>query len=861
MPLNVGARLAAFEIVGRLGAGGMGEVYRARDTKLGREVAIKVLPAALMEDAQYIARFDREAKALAALNHPNIAAIYGIEQGAIIMELVEGENLKGPVAVDTAVRYARQIAAGLEAAHEKGIVHRDLKPANIRVTSEGILKLLDFGLAKVGEEPGAECETQTMMTAAGMIMGTPAYMPPEQASGQNVDKRADIWAFGMVLYELLTGKRPIGGEPDWNALPGGTPPHMRRLLERCLRKDPKQRLRDIGEARIALDEPSEAPVALPRRSALPWVTAAVAVIAAAIGWWRPAPPPASHPLVRLDVEIAQDMVLANTGTGGMIALSPDGARLVVALGGADGTVRLHTRLLHQSRLTPLAGTEGGGTPFFSPDGHWIGFAAGGKLKKIPAEGGATVIVCDAPNLRGASWGDDGNIVLAPTINSGLTRVSSGGGSPQPLTKRDRVVRTHRWPQVLPKSEAVIFTAHSGSFNYDDANVEVISLKTGQQKTVQAGGYSGRYLVTPDGSGRLVYLHKGILFAAPFDLGRLEVTGAPAPVLEDVGNSVAGGGHFAFSRDGAFVYLPGKGEQSVALTSMDASGKVEARGTSGAFSMPRSSPDGKRLVYVNGRANGTDIWMKDLARDTPSRLSFLEGANQWPVWTPDGRNIIFTSTSPSGPGMYSVRADGAGEAQRLTNGELEELPYSVSPDGKRLAFSRNRGSADIFTASIEGDASHMKLGKPELFLGTPSMEWLPAFSPDGHWLAYMSDESGTNEIYVRPFPGPGGRWQISAGGGASPAWLRTGRELLFQGPDRRVMAVDYKAAGDSFILLKPRPWSEGKVLGTGSVPTWDPAPDGKYLVAVLPEANEKPATHLTFLLNFTDELQRSNAGPK
>jgi Tol biopolymer transport system component len=892
MPLSSGTRLGPYEILAPIGAGGMGEVYRARDSKLGRDVAVKVLPAVFAGDAQYMARFEREAQVLASLNHPNIAAVYGIEQGALVMELVAGQTLAeriaaGALPLEEALPVARQIAEGLEAAHDRGIVHRDLKPANVKITPAGVVKLLDFGLAKAADEVAPAASQLTIsptlsmaMTQAGMILGTAAYMSPEQARGKPVDRRADIWAFGVVLYEMLTGRSLFASgdtvtdiiaavvtrDPDWKALPASTPPHIRRLLERCLRKDVKTRLQAIGEARIAIDEPAgtpASPTAAPgetRRPWLAWAVAAVAILAAGASWWR-ATRTAEHPLVRMNVELSPDLPLTPASTGGMMALSPDGMRLAVTLRGADGRVRLYTRLLRQSQLTPLAGTENASTPFFSPDGQWIGFATDGKLKKISVEGGAAVTLCDAPNMRGANWGDDGNIVLALNPTGALSRVSSAGGAPAPLTKVNPEERTHRWPQVLPGSQAILFTAHSGTANYDDANIDVFSLKTGQRKTVQRGGFSGRYLATPDGSGRLIYMHQGTLFAAPFDLGKLELAGAAVPALEEVSSSGNGGGDFAFSPTGTFVYLSGKGSQgSWAISWVDRSGKTQPlHATLGSYFTPRFSPDGRRLAFTVSSGQGYDVWVKDLDRDTPSRLSFLKSTNNWPVWTPDGKNIIFKSIDPGKPGLYWTRSDGAGEAQRLTDGKLDEFPYSISPDGGRLAFSgTTAGNIDLFTAAIEGDPAHPKLGKPELFLGTPFVEAYPAFSPDGRWLAYMSLESGTGEIYVRPFPGPGGRWQISTGGGSFPVWSRDGRELLFRSSDQRVMAVGYTAKGDSFIAGKPSPWSETHVMTFGTLSTWDLAPDGKRMAVFVTDTGDdkqKPPTHLTFLLNYFDELQR------
>jgi serine/threonine-protein kinase len=867
----IGRRIGSYQILSLLGEGGMGEVYRAKDTRLKREVALKVLPEAFANDPERMARFQREAEVLAALNHPNIAQIYGIEDRTLVMELVEGETLKGPLPLATALNYAKQIAEALEAAHDKGITHRDLKPSNIMITTASVVKVLDFGLAAQKREH-EEGETLTMSPSRpGMILGTAGYMSPEQARGEPVDRRADIWAFGVVLYEMLTGKQAFAretasdtlaavlkDEPEWNRVPQ----NVQRLLRRCLEKDPKRRLRDIADAMALVDDaaPGALPPAKTQRMA-PWAVAVFALLVAVAGWWYATRPPPLRPLVHLNGEIAADTPLASAG-GGVLALSPDGTRLALTLRGADGKVRLHTRLLQQNRVTPLTGTENALSPFFSPDGEWIGFFADGKLKKISVEGGAVVTLCDAPDPDGASWGDDGNIVAALNGNGGLglSRVPASGGRCLPLTKLNSGEVTHRWPQVLPGSQAVIFTVSAQLTNYDDASIDAVSLKTGERKMVQRGGLFPRYLATSKRTGHLAYLHQGTLFAVQFDPVRLALAGVPTPILDDVSSGAGGGGDFGFggapAGEGIFVYLAGKAQVGSPIYWLDTAGKTALLHASpGVYRTPRFSPDGKRLAFSMGSSAGQDIWVKDLDRDTPSRLSFLPGLNRFPVWTPDGKNIVFQSTSSPAPGLYWIRSNGSGEAQRLTDGKLIEVPYSFSPDGKRLVLQArgNGGSFDIFTASVEGDPVHVHLGKPQLFLGTPFFDGHPMFSPDGRWVAYTSNESGTFEVYVRPFAGPGGKWQISTGGGSRPLWSRDGRELLFLTPDSQVMAVSYNATGDSFARGKPRVWSETRLLGNaGGLPVYDLTPDGKRIAAILSDVG---TTHLTFLLNFFDELRR------
>jgi len=582
MTLTPGNRLGPYEILAPIGAGGMGEVYRARDTKLDREVAIKVLPAALAQDPERLARFEREAKVLAALNHSNIAQIYGVEDRALVMELVPGESLKGPLPLETALNYAKQIADALEAAHEKGITHRDLKPANIMITPEGVVKVLDFGLAAVSFDPASgsadrpNSPTLTMQaTQTGMLMGTAAYMSPEQAAGKPVDKRADIWSFGVVLWEMLTGKRLFDGETishtladvlrapiDFDKLPRETPHAVRDLLKRCLDRDVKTRLRDIGEARVVISrvgrEP-EAPVSAAAATSslgrLPWIAAGVLAVALGIALWAPwrSEKPVDRPLMRLDVYLGPDAI---PGVDSSVAISPDGSRIVFPIQGPDGKPLLATRLLDQAASTPVPGTENGSYPFFSPDGQWIGFYADSKLKKVSLRGGAPVTLSDvsATVPGGASWGENGDIVASSGSLGGLQSIPASGGAPHAVTNLTKQEYTHLMPQVLPGGNAVLFTALGTSPSFDDANIEAVSLKTGAVKTLLSGGYFGRYLATNGSTGHLVYVHQGVLSAVAFDPVRLEIRGSPEQILEDVAGAATS--PFDFSRNGTLVYHAG-----------------------------------------------------------------------------------------------------------------------------------------------------------------------------------------------------------------------------------------------------------------------------------------------------------------
>jgi Tol biopolymer transport system component len=905
MMLSAGSKLGSYEITGAIGAGGMGEVYQAHDTKLGRDVAIKVLPEAFAHDSERLSRFQREAKMLASLNHANIATIHGLEQSNgtsyLVMELVSGETLaervkrEGAVPVEEALTICKQIAEALEAAHEKGIIHRDLKPANVKVTPEGKVKVLDFGLAKAFADDTASSnpsESPTLSAAAtmhGVILGTAAYMSPEQARGKVVDKRTDIWAFGCVLYELLTGKQAFQGEditdilaavvraePDWQALPAATPMQVRDLLRRCLQKDKTLRLRDAGDARIEIQEALTAPataepVAAQRKSRerLPWVAAAalaLTTIAFAIGYVLRAPKqPQTLQEVRLSAEIGADASLY-AAVGPSALLSPDGARLAFVASGADQKRRVHVRSLDQLQATALSGTENARDPFFSPDGQWIGFFADGKLKKISVQGGAAVTLCDAADDRGGSWGEDGTIVFTKDFASALSKVSSAGGAPQPLTTLDKQAgeNTQRWSQILPGGKAVLFTSNTTGgtgASLEDSDIVVYSMASGQRKTLQRGGFYARYLP----SGHVVYMHEGTLFAVPFDLKRLEVTGQPAPVLDGVvATSLYAGAQFSFSETGNLVYVAGGGGGlNVSIYWMDHEGKfTPLRETPGVYYNPAFSPDGKRLAVQTSDGKRSDIWVYEWERDTLTRLTFAGEANGFPFWTPDGQRIVYSSQEKGGVfNLWWIRSDGAGDAQRLAESKSPQYAGSWRPDGKVLAFYQtNPGTGnDIMTLPIEGnEKSGWKPGEPKPFVNSAFNELAPAFSPDGRWLAYQSNESGSHEAYVRPFPGPGGKWQISTGGGLLPKWSRNGKELFYRTADSKIMVVTYTASGDSFHADKPQLWSPSQFTDRGlGFYNFDPHPDGKrFAVLKAPGTEEAPAVNkVSFIFNFFDELRR------
>jgi Tol biopolymer transport system component len=720
----------------------------------------------------------------------------------------------------------------------------------------------------------------------GVILGTAAYMSPEQARGKTVDKRTDIWAFGCVLYELLTGKAAFHGEdvtdilaavvraePDWRTLPAATPLKVRNLLRRCMQKDRRQRFHDAADVRIEIEEAlaapqdveanASAPSARSWRERIAWpvVAGVLALIAVAstIGFMLRAPKPQQP--VRLSAEIGVDASLY-TEYGASAILSPDGTRLALVATGSDQKQRIYIRSLDQLQATVLSGTENARDPFFSPDGQWLGFFAEGKLKKISVQGGAAVTLCDVPNDRGGSWGDDGSIVFTADNRGGLSKVSASGGTPQPLTTLDKRTseNTHRWPQVLPGSKAVLFmsaAAGGTTAGFEDGDIVVYSIASGQRKTFQRGGYYARYLP----SGHVVYMHEGSLFAVPFDLKRLEVTGQPAPILEGVLTTPGyAGAQFSFSETGSLAYIAGRSVGvNVSIYWMDREGKfTPLRETPGNYTNPMFSPDGKRLALEINDGKRTDIWVYEWERDALTRLTFAGEANVSPVWTPDGQRIVYSSRETGGAlNLWWIRADGAGAAQRLTESKNPQYARSWRPDGKFLAFHELNPSTnfDVMTLPIEGnEKSGWKPGEPKPFVNSAFIEVEPAFSPDGRWIAYVSNESGSFEVYVRPFPGPGGKWQISTGGG--PKWSRNGRELFYRTVDNKIMVVTYTASGDSFRADKPQPWSPGQFTATAAANyNFDLRPDGKRFAVLKTPGTEHAAAvnKVSFIFNFFDEI--------
>jgi serine/threonine protein kinase/Tol biopolymer transport system component len=924
MPLPIGSRLGPYEILAPLGAGGMGEVYRAADTRLKRQVAIKILPGDLAADHVRLARFQREAELLASINHPHIAAIYGLEDAgvrALVMELVDGPTLaerieRGPIPVDEALPIARQIAEALEAAHEQGIVHRDLKPANIKVRDDGTVKVLDFGLAKPRERAGGASDigvtiggvsAQTMelppafdsgsgrqgtaagpVSQAGVILGTAAYMSPEQARGRTVDKRTDVWAFGAVLYEMLAGVRAFEGSdvteviasvmkatPDWSALPPDTPPQVVTLITRCLEKDKAARIGDMAVARfllsrdatiaesVAVAAPSVVKSSPRARAMLPWIAAALAV-GAVFGWLLPRRPAANDAITHLQMDVAPAEQLTpseNTRyrpSRTAVAIAPDGSAVVFA-GIRRGVAQLYLRPLDRADAAIVPGTEGGYAPFYSPDGAWIAFAADNKLKKVPAAGGPAAVVCDLPpgQFWGASWADTGTIYFAG--RAGIFGVPAAGGSPAPITTLDVTkLDRHLLPRALPGGRFMLYTA--------PPNIVVRPLDGGAEHTL-VEGTDARYVAT----GHLVYMKNGTLMAAPFDARTARLTGAAVALLDGVMQSVNAGnsneealaGQFDVSASGTLVYAGGGvfPPRLLTLVMVDRRGAAEpiAGSTPRLYLFPRLSHDGAKVaVETRDSPNGaTDIWVYDVARGTPTRLT-VDGGSR-PVWSPDNSRILYSHFADGVSNLFVVNADGSGRPERLLTATVGQSPASWAPGTNTIAFLQ-RPTPDTFgiwTLPMSGADGR----KPALWLESRFVLTHAEFSPDGRWIAYVSNESGGPEVYVQAVGG-GGKTRVSTAGGFEPLWTANGREILFRSVtiDRNPTFVSAAVRSTTPLHIDPpRVMFEAKPTdydSTTPVRAWDATPDGQHFVlSRVGASTEQPVTALNVVLNWTSELRR------
>ena len=880
----IGRTLGHYRIEDQLGAGGMGVVYRATDSKLGRPVAIKVLPDSFAHHPERLLRFEREARLLAALNHPHIAAIYGFEESAgvlyLVLEYVPGQTLAQRLAasaltIEEALDVCRQIAEALESAHEKSIIHRDLKPANVKITPGGKVKVLDFGLAKAlapsGGGDSSQSPTVTAETEAGIVLGTAAYMSPEQARGQTVDKRTDIWAFGCVLYEALTRRRAFAGqtmsesmaavltaEPDFDALPAKAPYSVRCLLRRCLQKDPQRRLRDIGDARLELEAPAApplpaAPSAKFRRA--PWSFAGAAFLLGALAmlplsrFFRGAP--AAQRTIRFSAPFAEGEMIYPTRTP-QLAISPDGYHFAYQAVQPNGQSQIYLRAVGQLEAKAIPGAIGSG-PFFSPDSQWLAFFHGPtqSFRKIALSGGAPVTIAGGSGMSGASWGEDGNIVVG---GFDLLTVPASGGVLKTLLPLDLKAgeRCYRTPQYLPGGKAVLFTVgRENTDTFDDAQIAVLSLATRRKKILIEGGMCARYSPT----GHLVYGRGGGLLAVPFDLKTLTVTGRPFPVLEGVFMSVLGGmAAFSLASTGDLVYAPGiaEGGERVPLL-VDRTGAAKPLPVPmRSYVHPRLSTDDTRLVVeVEGPRH--DIFAYDFPRGVFTRLS-LDGNSHLPILTPDGSRVTFRSDQMD---LWWAPVDRGGEGEKLAPSPgSNQSPESWSPDGRVLAFtqSNDQTGADVFVVSLDGPR------RPRPLVQTKFNEGSPKFSPDGKWVAYCSNESGRAEIYVTPYPGPGAKIQVSAEGGTDPVWRRG--EMFFRNGDK-MMAVSV-ATEPRLTLSKPRRLWEGRYLhgvssscGAAGVTSsnYDVSSDGGHFIMIDDKKRDVVARQIHVILGWADELKR------
>jgi serine/threonine-protein kinase len=913
--LSPGARVGPYEIVSAIGAGGMGEVYRARDAKLGRDVAIKVLPDVFGGDPERVARFEREAQVVASLNHPNIAIIHGFQESdgvrALVLELVEGETLgeiiaRSPVPLADALAISRQIADALEAAHDKGIVHRDLKPDNIKLTPEGKIKVLDFGLAKMLEpEPARHPSFAGTMsptlsihaTYGGVILGTAAYMSPEQARGKPVDRRTDIWSFGCVLFEMLTGRQAFQAgetisdavahiltrEPDWNALPPDTPSHIRTLLRRCLQKDPSKRLPHIGLVRLEIDDgpaaadelaPAAASSA-PQPASKKRVAIALGVLFAAVAagvvatWALMRTAPAVPQQLRFSIIPSLTQPFTVNGFFRNVTIAPDGRHVVYVAPSGAGTSLLMVRALDQLEAVPLRGVSGAASPFMSPDSRSIGFfaqLAGGDLKKVSITGGPALTLCRYQGTpRGATWGTDDSIVFATNdLSTGLLRVPAAGGEPKVLTKPDPAngEQDHLFPSMLPGSRAVLFTIAPADGITDNSQVAVLDLTTGQRKTLIRGGSHAQY-VDP---GYVVYAVSGSLRAVRFDPDRLAVSSEPVPVVDQVMTFGTGAGLFDVSRSGTLVYVPGGATSGTgtprSLVWVDRHGQEESiPAPIRTYVFPRLSPDGQR-VAVDIRDQENDIWIFDLKRPTLTKLTFNPGPDSWPIWTPDGRRVVFGSTRGVGAqqNLFWQPADGTGTAERLTTSANIQQPHSFSPDGRSLVVYELVPSSfsDLTLLPIGSLSEKPPTGKLDTqpLVYTAAAENAGEISPDGHFVAYHSNESGQPQVYVRPFPEVNkGRWQISTEGGTRPAWGPDRRELFYMNPDGAMMAVPVQTT-PTFSAGNPTKLFEGQWFRGQSGRTYDVAKDGRFLMIKDAVTNEQgSAATMTVVVNWVEELKQ------
>jgi serine/threonine-protein kinase len=889
MGVDPGTHLGVYQVVEQLGAGGMGEVYLARDTRLGREVALKVLRPSLATDPDRLNRFKHEARLLAALNHPHIAAIYDVEEHGglpfLVLELVRGETLADrltdrPLPRLEALRLAAQIASAIEAAHEQGIIHRDLKPGNIKITPAGDVKLLDFGIAKAfaGTTPSSIDEVPTLTsggTREGTILGTAAYMSPEQARGKPVDRRTDVWSFGCVLFAMLTGRPAFAGDtlsdviaavltqcPDWSLLPADTPPAISRLLHRCLEKELTRRLHDIGDARLELEDAIARPpesdlrqtvtaLSIPRAGlwsrvgALPLLCSLLVGMllgAGALWVFRARLAESPRPPIQFAVTLPGNLRLAALDFRALDIAPDDSAIAYVA--SAGGESRLFVRPLSATAAIALPGTDGALGPFFSPDGQWIAFFADGKLKKVPVAGGPVRVLADAPIGFGGAWADDNTVVYAPNNGSALWRVSADGGAPQAMTELDtaRGEFSHRWPDVLPGGKAVVYAAGAEG-TWDDAEIVAQTIGRSDRRTLVHGGTSPRYLEP----GRLLYTRGGTVFAVALDASALQVSGEALAVLSGVHESLDGAAELAVSRTGSLVYAPGSSDETACtLVWVDRRGNVEPLAAPArAYADPRISPDGRR-VAVTIRGERDNVWTYEIASNTLTQLTFDGGAAA--TWSSDGKRIVFSSSRGGPLNLFHKPADGSGADLRLTTDARRQVPESASPDGSMLAFVQwdDQSGRDI---QLLGEAD--RTTRP--FLASGANEGAPAFSQDARLIAYTSDASGTEEVYVAPVSDASRAVRVSTGGGTEPVWCREGAELSFRSANR-VLAAAVRTA-EPLRIETPSVLFEGTFQTGGTRAGYDISADGARFLMVRPADADRAGRELRVFINWRGDVAR------
>jgi Tol biopolymer transport system component len=861
-------RLAHYEIIAHLGSGGMGDVYEAKDTRLGRNVALKLIPDGFAADADRAARFEREARALAALNHPHIAAIHGLEEADgrmfLVMELVPGKTLeqrigRSPVPIEETLVIARQIAEALEAAHDKGIVHRDLKPANIKLTPDGRAKVLDFGLAKLtaprsDADSAAKSVTLTSLgTQVGMVLGTAAYMAPEQAKGQDVDRRADIFAFGCVLYEMLVGRPAFDGEsitdivsrilqrdPDWTRLPAGLPPSVHRLLRLCLAKDPKMRRQSAGDVRVDLEQAIAEPVSInspaqltqraPRLARIGLLAIAAALIAAL------AIPAAVHLGESPPREMRVELVTPPTHFPLDFALSPDGTQIAFTADGPRGAEVLYVRVLSGTEAQPLAGTEGARHPFWSPDGRSIGFFAAGMLARIDIAGGPAQNLYPAQIGQGGSWNSDGTILFTQNTVSPVYRIPASGGEAVAITRLDAERHTgHRFPSFLPDGRHFLFYAQAIEA---ESGLYLGSLDGGEPKRLGPADTAGRYF-PPD---RVLYMQQATLFARKLDVGRGELVGDPETVATGVGSDFFQGG-FSVSAAGSVAHRTGTASQAQ-LTWFDRTGQVLSQG--GDLNGPELSPDDRRVVFDRTLRGNRDVWVMDLGRGSLTPLTFDAAVDGYPLWSPDGARIAFESTRNGTFDIWIKPFSGAEPEQLLLETPDAEWPLSWSSDGRYLLYTSTdlKTRWDLFALPMIGDHR-----EPIAVADTPFAERMGGFSPDGHWVAFETNESGRPEIVAQAFPVPNGRLPVSTTGGTAPRWNADGTEIYFIAPDGRLMSVPVMVTESTFDAGAPVALFSPGVTGQTFKQQYAVSRDGRFLVDSLLGAPSSDSP-ITLILNWS-----------